>query len=199
MIVEPEEMPSFQRDATVLLRELTTGKADVAFQLLPIIYDELHRLATYQMRRERGDHTLQATALVHEAYLKLVGQSANWQSRAHFFAVAAQLMRRILIDHARSHLRHKRGGDQQIVSLDEAVVFSPEKSEYLIKVDEALQRLTKLDPRQGKIVELRFFAGLTIEETAEALNISSKTVKREWSVAKAWLHGELKPSHGAIA
>jgi RNA polymerase sigma-70 factor, ECF subfamily len=187
-------------DVTVLLGELTKGNAEAASKLIPVVYDELRRLASRQMRRERADHTLQATALVHEAYIKLVHQrSVNWQNRAHFLGVAAQVMRRILIDHARGHLREKRGGDQQVVPLDEAIVFSPEKSEYLMKVDEALERLTKLDPRQGKIVELRFFGGLTVEETAEILNFSTKTVKREWSSAKAWLHGELKPSHGAIA
>lgn len=187
-------------DFTVLLREMTKGNADAASKLTPVVYNELRRLARHQMRRERADHTLQATALVHEAYIKLVHQrSANWQNRAHFFGVAAQVMRRILIDHARGHLREKRGGDQQVVPLDEAIVFSPEKSDYLVKVDDALDRLAKLDPRQSKIVELRFFGGLTVEETAEILNISTKTVKREWSVAKAWLHGELKPSHGAIA
>jgi RNA polymerase sigma-70 factor, ECF subfamily len=187
-------------DVTVLLTELSKGNMDAASKLISVVYDELRSLASRQMRRERSDHTLQATALVHEAYLKLVHQrSAHWQNRAHFFGVAAQVMRRILIDHARGHLREKRGGDQQVVPLDEAVVFSPEKSEYLIKVDEALDRLSKLDPRQGKIVELRFFGGLTVEETAEILNISTKTVKRDWSVAKAWLHGELKRSHGVIA
>jgi RNA polymerase sigma factor (TIGR02999 family) len=144
------------------------------------------------MRGERNEHTLQATALVHEAYLKLVEQrSTDWQSRAHFFGIAAQLMRRILIDHARGHLRGKRGGGQRPVPLDEALVFSPEESEEFVRLDEALDRLAKFDPRQAKIVELRYFGGLTVEETADLLGISPKTVKRDWSVAKAWLHGEL--------
>lgn len=193
-------MGSSSKNVTVLLAEVSQGRAGAAAKLIPAVYDELRRLASRQMRRERPDHTLQATALVHEAYLKLVHQrSAHWQNRAHFFGVAAQVMRRILIDHARGHLREKRGGDQQLVALDEAIVFSPEKSEYLVRVDEALERLTKLDARQGKIVELRFFGGLTVEEIAEILKVSTKTVKREWSTAKAWLHGELKSSHGAIA
>lgn len=149
------------------------------------------------MRRERYDHTLQATALVHEAYLKLVNQeSPNWQSRVHFFGIAARVMRQILVDHARGHTREKRGGGQRAVLLDEALVFTPDKSLELVRLDESLQRLTKVDPRQGRIVELRFFGGLTVEETADVLGISPMTVKREWSVAKAWLHGDLRRSHG---
>jgi RNA polymerase sigma-70 factor (ECF subfamily) len=186
-----------REDVTVLLAELTKGNKTAASKLIPMVYDELRRLAGGYMRRERSDHTLQATALVHEAYLKLVEQrSVDWQSRAHFFGIAAQVMRRILVDHARGHLRDKRGGGQRAVPLDEALVFAPEQSLELVKMDEALERLTKLDPRQGKIVELRFFGGLTVEETAEMLGISPKTVKRDWSMAKAWLHGELKASHG---
>jgi len=144
------------------------------------------------MRRERADHTLQTTALVHEAYVKLVGQtSMRWQGRSHFFAVAAQLMRRILIDHARRNLRLKRGGAKEVFPLDEALVFSPAYSEEILKLDEALDRLEQLDARQSQIVQLRFFAGLTVEETAESLRISPKTVKRDWAVAKAWLHAEV--------
>jgi RNA polymerase sigma-70 factor (ECF subfamily) len=186
-----------REDVTVLLAKLTKGNKTAASKLIPMVYDELRRLAGGYMRRERSDHTLQATALVHEAYLKLVEQrSVDWQSRAHFFGIAAQVMRRILVDHARGHLRDKRGGGQREVPLDEALVFAPEQSLELVKMDEALERLTKLDPRQGKIVELRFFGGLTVEETAEMLGISPKTVKRDWRMAKAWLHGELKTSHG---
>jgi RNA polymerase sigma factor (TIGR02999 family) len=181
------------KDVTVLLAEVTKGDPQAAAKLVPLVYDELRRLAGRYMRREREDHTLQATALVHEAYLKLVQQpSVDWQNRAHFFGIAAQVMRHILVDHARGHTREKRGAGQQFVSLEEELVFSPEKSGELLKVDESLQRLTKLDPRQGRIVELRFFGGLTVEETAHVLGISPKTVKREWSMAKAWLHGDLK-------
>ena len=162
-----------------------------------MVYKELHRLAEAYMRRERVDHTLQPTALVHEAFIKLVQHhSIDWQSRAHFFGIAAQVMRRVLVDHARGHLRQKRGGVQRRVAMDETLVFAPEQSEELLQLDEALERLAELDPRQGKIVELRFFGGLTVEQTADLLGISPKTVKRDWSMAKAWLHGELKASHG---
>jgi RNA polymerase sigma-70 factor, ECF subfamily len=185
---------------TVLLAKLKKGDKEAASKLIPIVYDELRRLAGSYMRNERSDHTLQATALVHEAYLKLVEQrSVDWHSRAQFFGIAAQVMRRILVDHARGHLRDKRGGGLQAVPMDEALVFAPEQSQELLKLDEALERLTRLDPRQGKIVELRFFGGLTVEQTADLLGVSPKTVKRDWSMAKAWLHGELKASHGNIA
>lgn len=188
------------KDVTVLLAELTKGDQRAASKLVPLVYDELRRLAGRYMRRERPDHTLQATALVHEAYLKMVQHPAvDWQNRAHFFGIAAQTMRHILVDHARGHLRDKRGGGQEAVPLDEALVFSPEKSHELMKLDEALDRLTAIDPRQGKIVELRFFGGLTVEETAEVLGISPKTVKRDWSVAKAWLHGELRRTDGDVS
>ncbi|MGD1025155.1 MAG: sigma-70 family RNA polymerase sigma factor [Candidatus Sulfotelmatobacter sp.] len=187
-------------DVTELLAQLTKGNEEAGSKLIPLVYSELRRLAAGYMRRERSDHTLQPTALVHEAYLRLVGQRAvDWQSRSHFFGIAAQVMRRILVDHARGHLRDKRGGGQKPVPIDEALVFAPEQAQELVKLDQALERLTQLDPRQGKIVELRFFGGLTVEQTADLLSISPKTVKRDWSVAKAWLHGELKTSHGDTA
>lgn len=180
-------------DVTALLSEMTEGNASAAEKLVPIVYEELKRLARRYMRRERADHTLQTTALVHEAYLRLVGQQAvRWQGRSHFFGVAAQIMRRILTDHARRNLRLKRGGTKEVLPLDEALVFSPEHSEELVKLDEALDRLAQLDARQGRVVELRFFAGLSVEEAAESLGVSPKTVKRDWSVAKAWLHAELR-------
>jgi RNA polymerase sigma-70 factor, ECF subfamily len=192
--------PATSAEVTVLLAQLVQGDQQAASRLMPAVYRELRQMAARYMRREREDHTLQATALVHEAYLKLVDQtSANWQNRAHFFAVASQVMRHILIDHARANLREKRGGGCQVIQIDEGLAFSPEQSEELLEVDAALQRLSELDPRQGKIVELRFFGGLTVEETAAVLGISPKTVKRDWSVAKAWLHGELKQGHGNIA
>jgi RNA polymerase sigma factor (TIGR02999 family) len=192
-------MDTSREDVTVLLTELTKGNEEAASKLIPLVYTELRRLASGYMRRERSDHTLQATALVHEAYMKLVEQrSVDWQSRAHFFGIAAQVMRRILVDHARGHLREKRGAGQRLVPMDEVLVFAPEQSLELVKLDQALERLTKLDARQGKIVELRFFGGLTVEQTAELLGISPKTVKRDWSMAKAWLHGDLKQGHGDI-
>jgi len=187
-------------EVTALLGELAKGNADAGPRLIPLVYEELRRMADRYMRRERSDHTLQTTALVHEAYLKLVDQhSVTWQSRAHFFGVAAQVMRRVLVDHARGHIREKRGGGVVPVSLDEAMVVSPERSEEFLELDRALDRLAALDSRQAKIVELRFFGGLTVEETAEILGISPKTVKRDWAVAKAWLHGELKGGYGSAA
>ncbi len=185
------------QDVTVLLSSLTKGDPDAAGRLMPLIYDELRRLAASYMRREREDHTLQATALVHEAFIKLVDQrGVNWQNRAHFFGVAAQLMRRILVDHARGHLRQKRGGDHQKVSLDEALVFAETQADELIAVDDSLNQLAKIDPRQARVVELRFFAGLNVDEAADVLGVSPKTIKREWSVAKAWLYADLKTRYG---
>ena len=186
-------------EVTELLSALAGGSPTAAEKLIPLVYDELKRLARSYMRRERQDHTLQTTALVHEAYLKLVRQRAtNWQGRSHFFGVAAQLMRRILTDHARGHLRKKRDGAHIVLPLDEGLVFSPEHSEDLLKLDEALERLSKLDVRQSKIVELRFFGGLSVEEAAELLGVSPKTVKRDWAVAKAWLHAELRSTDGDV-
>lgn len=160
---------------------------------MPLVYDELRRLANHYLRQERSDHTLQPTALVHEAYLKLIDQSrVDWQNRAHFFGVAAQSMRRILVDHARSHRASKRGGVQQKLALDEAVDYSQPRDIDLLALDDALNLLAKLDERQSQVVELRFFGGLTIEETAAALGVSPATVKVDWSMAKAWLHREIK-------
>ena len=184
----------------MLLSALTNGEDGAAAKLIPVVYDELRRLAGSYMRRERVDHTLQATALVNEAYLKLIEQRAvNWQSRAHFFGVAAQLMRRILIDYARGHTREKRGGEQKKVSLDEVFLFSEQQADELLAVDDSLNLLAKVDPRQARVVELRFFAGLSVEEAAEALGVSPKTVKRDWSVAKAWLYADLKERYGMDA
>jgi len=185
---------------TALLVEAAKGNHAAQEQLVPLVYDELKKLARAYMRRERDNHTLQTTALVHEAYLKLVRQqSPNWQGRSHFFGIAAQLMRRILIDYARGRLREKRGGAKVVLPLNEALVFTPEHSEDLVKLDEALERLSKLDARQCRIVELRFFGGLSVEETSEFLDVSPKTVKRDWAVAKVWLHGELRRSHGDVS
>lgn len=187
-------------EMVLLLKQSTKGTEWGTPQLVPLVYNELRRLAGNYLRRERPDHTLQPTALVHEAYLKLVEQhSVHWQSRTHFLGIAAQMMRRVLIDYARAHRRGKRGGGKISIPLDEALLFSPERSDDLLKLDESLQRLMALDPRQGKLVEMRFFGGLTVEETAEVLGISPKTVKRDWSVAKAWLYGDLKQGHDNIA
>jgi RNA polymerase sigma factor (TIGR02999 family) len=158
-------------------------------QLLPLVNDELRRLARNYLRRESPGHTLQPTALVNEAYLRLIDQrQVQWQNRAHFFGIAAQLMRRILVDHARRHAYAKRGGGALQVSFDEGMAVTEAKAVELLAVNEALEKLTKLDARKGRIVELRFFGGLTLDETAEMLGISSPTVQREWRAAKAWLH-----------
>jgi RNA polymerase sigma factor (TIGR02999 family) len=187
-------------DVTSLLKKLADGNQQAASQLIPLIYQELHRLAVSHLRRERPDHTLQPTALVHEAYIKLVAQrNTDWKSRAHFFGVASQLMRRILVDYARRQLRAKRGGRQPRLSLDEAILVSPDRPQKLLALDECLTRLEKLDARQGRIVELRYFGGLTVEEAAKVLDVSPTTVRREWTSAKAWLYGELKERHGANA
>jgi RNA polymerase sigma factor (TIGR02999 family) len=189
-------MESTSGEVTLLLRRLATGEQDAIQKLIPLVYHELHRLAAHYMRGERKDHTLQPTALVNEAYLKLVNrEQVNWQDRAHFLGVAAQVMRRILTDHARSHCRVKRGGHQHKLSLDDVFVFSQAQSAELLAVDASLDRLAQFDVRQSRIVELRFFGGLTIEETAAVLGISPKTVKRDWSVARAWLFGDLEKHH----
>ena len=179
-------------EITSLLNQLAHGSQDAKDKLIALVYVELHRLAAVYMKRERPDHTLQPTALVHEAYLRLVGQrKANWQDRTHFFAIAAQQMRRILVDHARGHLRTKRFGGQQRLSLDEVLCFTEERSRELLSLDDALSSLEKSDNRQAQIVVLRFFGGLTEKEVAEVLEISPKTVQREWNFAKAWLRGEI--------
>jgi len=191
---------SESQEVTQLLSALTHGEDGAASKLMAVVYEELRRLAGGYMRRERVDHTLQPTALVHEAYLKLIDQqSVNWQSRTHFFGIAAQLMRRILIDHARGHSRQKRGGEQKKVSLDEAFAFAEQQADELLAVDDSLNRLAEIDPRQARVVELRFFGGLSVEEAAEVLGVSPKTIKRDWSVAKAWLYADLKERHGIDA
>ena len=188
-------MESSRSEVTRLLKDWSNGRQDVLDQLLPQIYAELRRLASSYLRRERPDHTLQATALVHEAFIKLVDQRAvRWQNRAHFFGIAAQAMRRILVDHARAHSAEKRGSGERAVSLDEAVALVGAPSVDLLALDEALTRLTTIDPQQSRVVELRFFGGLTIEETAEVMDVSPATVGREWTLAKAWLYAELTRS-----
>jgi RNA polymerase sigma-70 factor (ECF subfamily) len=178
---------------TELLRQWSSGKKEVAEDLLPLIYDELHRRATNFMRRERHNHTLQPTALVHEAYLKLIDQrNDDWNDREHFFAIASQVMRRILVDHARSRQRQKRGGSKENLQLEEALLAGAEEANVdLIALDEAMAKLAKLDPQQERLVELRYFGGLSLEEAAKALGISRATAARDWQVAKAWLHREM--------
>ena len=178
---------------TKLLLAWSDGDASALDRLLPQVEVELRRLASHHMRRENPGHTLQTTALVNELYLKLVNQSqAKWHNRAHFFAVASQLMRRILVDHARRHLRGKRGGGVSTLALDEAAVISHEKSAELLALDEALRRLATLDPIKAKVVELRHFGGLSVRETAEVLKIAEITVIRHWGLAKSWLRREVR-------
>jgi RNA polymerase sigma factor (TIGR02999 family) len=181
--------PPSHKDVTELLVDWSKGDGKALDELIPLVYGELRRVASRYLRRERPDHTLQTTALVHEAYLKLVDQrNANWRNRAQFFGVAAQLMRRILVDYARGHRASKRGGDYCRIPLDEAIISVEEKDRSLLAVDEALTALAALDPQQSRVVELRVFGGLTVEEAADVLGVSPRTVKREWSMAKAWLH-----------
>ena len=180
-------------EVTRLLAELSNGNAEAEARLIPLVYDHLHRLAASYMSGERPDHTLQATGLVNEAYLRLVSQeTTQWRDRRHFFGIAARLMRQILVEHARARYAAKRGGAAQtFVSMEEEPDLSSARSRELLQLDDALQCLDRLDPQQARVVELRFFGGLTVEETAEVLGISPRTVKRDWAVARAWLHGEL--------
>jgi RNA polymerase sigma-70 factor, ECF subfamily len=177
---------------TALLTQLSEGNRDVEARLIPQIYDELRRVAGRYMRRERANHTLQPTALVNEAYVRLVQEPHfHWKSRAHFFATAAQLMRHILVDHARARHAGKRGGFQNQVTLDENLLQASSHSIDILALHEALDRLSALDPRQGRIVELHFFGGLSFEEIASVLEVSERTVKRDWSMARAWLRSEI--------
>jgi RNA polymerase sigma factor (TIGR02999 family) len=179
-------------EVTRLLAELRAGNREAESKLIALVYNELRRIARYYMKLERTNHTLQPTAVVHEVYLKLVRlRAVNWQNRDHFLAFAARQMRRVLCEYARRHGRVKRGAEHTKVPLDEGLVFSKEKSEEVIDVDRALTRLENYDERQGKTVEMIFFGGLSVEETAAALGVSPTTVKRDWSAAKAWLYRDL--------
>lgn len=190
------ESTASSQQVTQLLLAWSNGDQKAMEKLTPLVYEELHRLARRYMANERSGHTLQATALVNEAYLRLVdSKNVRWQNRAHFFAVSAQLMRRILVDFARSRHYQKRGGEARQVSLDEALVVSRERGSDLVALDDALNALAALDPRKSRVVELRFFGGLTVEETAEALEVSPDTVLRDWKFAKTWLLRELTGKH----
>jgi RNA polymerase sigma-70 factor, ECF subfamily len=184
---------SSQHELTQLLLDWSAGNKDALDRLMPLIYDELHRLAQRYMRRERLDHTLQTSALLNEAYLRLIDQKrVSWQNRAHFFAIAAGMMRRILVDHSRMRAYAKRGGEQQKIDLDDVAVLAKSKAFDVLALDDALKSLQAIDEQQSRIVDLRFFGGLTIEETAEVLGVSHSTVEREWSMARAWLKREMK-------
>jgi RNA polymerase sigma factor (TIGR02999 family) len=186
-------------EVTQLLVEWSNGNQQALEKLMPLVYEELHRLAHQYMNRERPGHTLQTSGLVNEAYLRLIDQrEVHWQNRGHFFGIAAQMMRRILVDYARSRHYAKRGGDAQQVSFDEGVIVSPERATEVVALDEALKRLAVIDERKSQIVEFRFFGGLSIEETAEVLKVSPGTVMRDWTLAKAWLRKEMIGDNRAV-
>ncbi len=179
-----------------MLKAWSAGDREIAEEFMPLVYDELRRQARRYLRRERANHTLATTALVHEAYIRLIDQrEVTWQNRAHFFGIASEMMRRILVNYAVHAKRQKRGGDFQKVTLDDRIPDDGAKNVDLICLDEALTRLEALDQRQARVVELRYFGGLSIEETAEVMNISPATVKREWNMARAWLRAELDPTN----
>ena len=184
--------PSKPHEITELLEQWSGGNQAALDQLYPLVYEELRRLARSHMRREPKGHTLQTTALINEAYVRLVDQqSVRWQNRSHFFAISAQIMRRILVDHARRHLQAKRGGGAKRISLDEVMIVAKERSEEVLMLDEALANLARLDPRRSQVVELRYFAGLNNSEIASVLKISENTVMRDWNLARAWLYQQL--------
>ena len=186
-------MSSSPGEITLLLKDLQQGHPEVAEKLMPLVYQQLRQMAAQQFRHERPGHTLQPTALVHEAYLRLIPSGPGpWENRWHFFGVAAQAMRRVLVDHARAHNSGKRGGRRQRVELDEALTFSSERPKDFLALDDALTRLEQFAPRQSRIVELRFFAGLSVRETAQALGVGVTTIKSEWRLARAWLRGQLE-------
>ena len=192
-------MKSFSsKNITELILAWGNGDKEAINQLIPLIYSELHRLAARYMRRENAGHTLQTTALVNEAYCKLVDQkNVQWQNRAHFFGIAAQAMRRILVDHARSRSRLKRGGDAKKISLDESALIPQPEVKELISLDDALTRLAQFDPQKSRIVEMKFFGGLSMEEIAEVERVSKSTIEREWRKAKAWLYHEIQSNQTA--
>jgi RNA polymerase sigma factor (TIGR02999 family) len=183
---------------TSLLEQSTNGNREALDLLMPIVYDQLKRLAARYLQDERPEHTLKATALVHEAYLKLVESEISWQNRAHFFAISAQVLRHVLVDHAKARNRHKRGGGLEKIALDDAVMVGTEVAGYVLDLDDALKRLAERDPRKSQVIELLFFGGLTYDEAAEAMGVSPATVHRELILAKAWMHRELsqtRPGH----
>jgi RNA polymerase sigma-70 factor, ECF subfamily len=179
-------------EVTQLLIALREGEREAVDRLVPLVYAELRRLAAFYLKSERAGHTLQPTALVHEAFLRLVDADVQWQNRGHFFALAANLMRRILVDYARKYQAEKRGGGEAKVSLEEAFVFAQERPREMIALDEALQRLAEIDPRRSQVVELKFFGGLSHEEIAEVLGVHKNTVLRDWNLARAWLKTQME-------
>lgn len=192
--VKNKRLMSGPQEITRLLAEWRDGNQAALDRLLPLVYDELHRVASHYMRRERPDHTLQTTALVHEAYLRLVQQQdARWETRTHFFAVAARVMRHILVDHARGVQRAKRGHGKPPVALSDVALLSKDRADEVLAVNGALDNLAAMDPRKGQVFELRYFGGMSVDEAADALKISPATVARDWRMAKAWLRREIAP------
>ena len=187
-------MDAEKGEVTLLLKAMANGDAEAAGSLFPLVYAELHRLAKAYMRRERPEHTLQPTALINEAYLRLAHEPIDWNNRQHFIAIAANVMRRVLVDHARAHNAEQRGGGLQKIEMQDEFAISPEKLEEVALLDEALKNLEKQNPRQAKVVELRYFGGLSVEEIAALLGMSPRSVKRDWSLARGWLFRELKPN-----
>lgn len=183
-------------DVTLLLNKMAEGDSGAAEKLLPLVYSELHRLAASYMRRERPDHTLQATALINEAYLRLTRGNGEWNSREHFIGMAANVMRHVLVDYARAHKAKQRDGGMKRVEMQDDLAISKKKLEEVISLDEALKSLESLHPRQGKVVELRYFGGLSVEQIASLLGVSERSVKRDWSLARVWLFRELEQGVG---
>jgi RNA polymerase sigma-70 factor, ECF subfamily len=189
---EPTIMPAEDGEVTLLLKAMKNGDESAAGKLLPLVYNELHRLAKSYMRRERPDHTLQATALINEAYLRLARDNVDWQSRQHFVGVAANVMRRLLVDHARAHNAEARAGGIQRVELEEGLMISGERSSEVLALHDALTKLEAVDERQAKVVELRYFGGFSVEEIGVLLEISPRSVKRHWALARIWLLKQMK-------
>jgi len=190
-------VPESVGEITLILQRLRSGDPAAEAELIPKVYPELRRRAGRYLRKERSGHTLQATALVHEVYIRLTNnENCEWQDRAHFFAIASRLMRRILVDHARERRAEKRGGGFPALNIDDGIAIGETQMELAIAIDDCLTRLAKLDPRQAQVVEMRFFGGLTQQEISEALGISERTVKRDWMMARAWLHAELAAETG---
>ena len=191
-------MEAEKGEVTQLLNNMAKGDSGAAEKLLPLVYSELHRLAASYMRRERPDHTLQATALINEAYLRLTKEDGEWNSREHFIGMAANVMRHVLVDYARAHKAKQRDGGMKRVELKDDLAISPEKIEEVVALDEALTRLESLHPRQGKVVEMRYFGGLSVEQIASLLGVSERSVKRDWSLARIWLFRELEQGSAAV-
>jgi RNA polymerase sigma factor (TIGR02999 family) len=190
-------MESSGGNVTQLLKAMYEGDPAAADHLLPLVYAELHRLAQAYMRRERPDHTLQATALINEAYIRLIGEDIDWRNRAHFIGLAAHVMRQVLVDHARAHAAQRRAGGMRRVEMQDDLAISPERLDEVVAVDEALTRLAAENPRQARVVELRYFGGLSVEQIARILAIAPRSVKRDWSLARIWLFHALQPSSDA--